>query len=168
MKNLKITKELREELKKPFGKLMKEINLTLIKGKIVISIGDEVTKNLLKKNFAPKQCIYDKKTKRKKTNTEEIEKFDAPEFKIKNPPGTITREAQETIKKTLKLEHSKILVEGEEDLLVIPAIKYASNNTIIMYGQPDEGVIYIEVNPEKKQKIREIIKKFKEFNEFEE
>lgn len=165
MKNLKITKELREELKKPFGKLVKEIDLIPIKGKTVISVGDEVTENLLKKNFTPKLCIYDKKTKRKTTKTEEIEKFNAPEFKVKNPQGTIKKEAQETIKKALKLEYSKILVEGEEDLLVIPVLKYAPNNSIVIYGQPDEGVIYIEVNPEKKHEIKNIMKKFNEDNE---
>lgn len=162
MKNLKLTEELRKEFKKPLGKLMKEIDFSLIEGKTVISVGDEVSENLLKRNFNPKLCIYDKKNKRKPFEPDNIEKFNAAQFKVENPQGTLTEKSIETIKEALKSEHAKIFVEGEEDLLVIPAINLAPAGSIVLYGQPNEGVVYVEVDSRIKEQMKNLIKKFEE------
>lgn len=162
MKNLKLTEELRKEFKKPLGKLMKEIDFGLIEGKTVISVGDEVSENLLKRNFAPKLCIYDKKNKRNPFDPENTEKFKAVQFKAENPQGTITGKSVEIIKEALKSDHAKIFVEGEEDLLVIPAINLAPIGSVVIYGQPNEGVVYVEVDELIKERMKNLIEKFEE------
>ena len=77
---------------------------------------------------------------------------------VDNPPGTITDELWETIEKAkyLAAEESNILivVNGEEDLAVIPCVLMAPENTVILYGQPGEGIVVVEAD-----KIKDTAKK---------
>ncbi|MBW9221726.1 GTP-dependent dephospho-CoA kinase family protein [Methanothermococcus sp. SCGC AD-155-C09] len=150
-----LTEELREMLKKPFGKVYKE--LPPINGK-VISIGDITTKNLISNNIIPKLSIFDLKTKRNIPVSID-HKFNKV-FEVKNPPGCISDEAIEKIKYLSKVneENMALKVEGEEDLLAIPVIKYFPNGTIVLYGQPNAGVVFLKINDDLKDKIDRILK----------
>ncbi|AEH06217.1 GTP-dependent dephospho-CoA kinase family protein [Methanothermococcus okinawensis] len=149
-----LNERLREILKKPFGKVYKE--LPLINGK-VISIGDITTKNLLSKNIIPNLSIFDLKTKRD-ISVEINHKFKKV-FEINNPPGCISDEAMEKIKylSTRNNEDVALKVNGEEDLLTIPVIKYFPEDTIVLYGQPNEGVVLLKINKDLKNRIDEIL-----------
>jgi len=39
-----------------------------------------------------------------------------------------------------------IIVNGEEDLAVIPCVLMAPNDSIILYGQPGEGIVVVEAD----------------------
>ena len=39
----------------------------------------------------------------------------------------------------------RITVNGEEDLLVLPVCIHAPDNAIVMYGQPNEGLVLVEI-----------------------
>ena len=51
----------------------------------------------------------------------------------------------------------RITVDGEEDLLVIPVCLYAPENCIVMYGQPNEGLVIVHINQEIKDKVQKIV-----------
>ena len=53
----------------------------------------------------------------------------------------------------------KIIVDGEEDLATLPAILYAPLGSAVVYGQPNEGSVLVDVTPEKKLHIEEFMKK---------
>ena len=150
-----LTDEIRELLKKPFGKVYKE--LPPINGKVV-SVGDITTKTLLSKGIIPNLSIFDLKTKR------DIKVDIEHKFKkiivVENPPGCISDEAIEKIKYLANINDKNIalLVKGEEDLLVIPVIKYFPENTIVLYGQPDEGIVFLKITQELKNQIDKILK----------
>jgi hypothetical protein len=158
-----LTDELRETLKKPFGKVYKE--LPTINGK-VISIGDITTKNLISKNIIPNLAIFDLKTKRN-IPVDIPHKFDNT-IKIDNPPGCISDEAIKQIKHLSKIDCKNValIVDGEEDLLALPVIKYFPKNTTVLYGQPNEGVVVLTITSELKKEIDKIInmmiKKYKD------
>ena len=68
---LTLPKYLRSELKKPLGQLYKSIDIIeeklhqqLSEDKLIISIGDATTKNLIKLNIQPQICIVDNKIER--------------------------------------------------------------------------------------------------------
>ena len=165
----KLPENMRTKLKKPIGTLHK--NITEIKpqlekhiteNKTIISIGDVTTHNLVKNNIYPQLCIIDNKIEREPTpnklnHTKNI-------YQIKNPPGTITDELTNTIKKAIdiiKKDNNQkiiIIVEGEEDLAVIPCIKEASNETLLLYGQPKEGVVLVKA-ADRKESANNILKK---------
>jgi len=80
------------------------------------------------------------------------------ELTCKNPPGEITEESMQTIQKAFSCERPvRVIVKGEEDLIVLPACIFAPKNSIVMYGQPNEGLVIIRVTPEIKAKVQKIL-----------
>jgi len=148
-----ITQELRKILKKPFGKVYKEP--PCISGKVV-AIGDITTKTLLSKNIIPHLSIFDLKTRRNIPVS--IEHRFRRVFKVRNPPGCISDEAMEVIKYLSKVEEGNIAlrVEGEEDLLALPVIKYFPYGTYVLYGQPDMGVVVLKIDEDLKKRVDRI------------
>jgi len=95
--------------------------------------------------------IFDKKTKRApiKNNLEYG-------FSFINDAGTINQKSWDIIMQALE-ENKNIFVEGEEDLLLIPTVLLAKENTLIIYGLPNKGISLIEVNPKTKQIFQNLL-----------
>ena len=55
---------------------------------------------------------------------------------------------------------SLVLVDGEEDLAVLPLILILPDSSVILYGQPNEGVVFCEVNPTLRKKAEELLSCF--------
>ena len=163
---LVLTPELRIALKEPLGRLVKgsfaETMRTLKsmvaeeKPPAIISVGDTVSKNLVKNGFSPTLLIIDNKSKRKATKPAKL-----PSDRIvyiTNPQGTITEEAEAAIKDALKSgQQVNIVVDGEEDLLTLVAISLASENSYVIYGQPYEGIVVVKVTADKKTQVDRIL-----------
>ncbi|MEM1540055.1 MAG: DUF359 domain-containing protein [Candidatus Bathyarchaeia archaeon] len=162
--------KLRRRLKKPLGELirgsheetMEKLKVIVEKEKppCIVSVGDVVSRNLVEKNFHPKLLVVDNRVMR--LNVEPA-KLDADEEKhVKNPPGTITFEALNAIQEAFKTPHRvKVVVDGEEDLLALPAIQHAPENAIIIYGQPHEGLVVVKATLQKKAEVAKILKEMK-------
>jgi uncharacterized protein (UPF0218 family) len=162
-----LTPELRIKLKKPLGTLIRGSYTETIKKLLdmireekpstIISVGDTVSKNITENHAIPQLAIVDNKVMRRRiqpvpTTAEKI-------IHVKNPPGTITKEAATAIQTALKSNcHVKIIVEGEEDLLTLIAVLHAPENAFVVYGQPYEGIVIVKVTPEKKAEVSEILK----------
>jgi len=165
---LLLTDKARRILKKPLGMLIQgdpdEVAKKIIKviDKMkpikIVTVGDYVTYNCIKHGIRPDVAIINGKTKRKEYSIDLDRFFDKKEH-VKNPPGTITWESYKSIKESL-LKDGKVLikVEGEEDLLGIPAITLAPYGSLIIYGQPDEGAVVVTVSKEEKNKILNIVR----------
>jgi hypothetical protein len=52
------------------------------------------------------------------------------------------------------------LIEGEEDLAVLPAILLSPLSWVVIYGQPEEGLVYIPITQEIKLKSLKLLQKF--------
>jgi uncharacterized protein (UPF0218 family) len=81
-----------------------------------------------------------------------------------NPPSQITSDLVATINQALisLTPHSRpqtILVKGEEDLAVLPAILLSPLNTAIFYGQPQQGLVAIRVTETKKHQALQLLQK---------
>jgi len=162
----RVTPELRTKFKEPFGVLIKgepAETISAVKELIeeekpsrLISVGDVVSHNLHESNVHPQLTIIDNKYLRKQTAQQE-----APVEKtvyVSNPQGTITQEAIDAIKKALeKNEHTHIVVDGEEDLLVLIAVLYAPENAFVLYGQPYSGIVLVKGTLEKKAQVSEFL-----------
>lgn len=97
--------------------------------------------------------IFDRKVQRKDFSHD----FTCAEI-IANAPGTIQKTAWPAVKKAIK-QKSNICVDGEEDLLAIPAVLEAKNRDLIVYGLPNKGICLLEVTPALKQQFRTFLKK---------
>jgi hypothetical protein len=154
----------RSEFKKPIGVLYpslsdaKEFIESKYPDELLISVGDITTQNLQKAGLIPHLGIIDNVVERKPATYDVV--YDNVTLNVKNPPGVITDELQEAIRKAFKLIKTGfrvlILVDGEEDLAAIPCALMAPSGSLILYGQPGEGLVVCEVD-----KVLNKVKKLK-------
>lgn len=142
-------------------------NLTFIKSnmkkyKYIITIGDVVTLTLTIGGISPKLSIIDCKCLRRKCLTLNALRGKFRNIiKTYNPPGRITVEAWNSIKRALREQDNTLLeVQGEEDLLAIPAILEADNGSVVIYGLPLRGMVIVEVDNNVKKLLRRILDEF--------
>ena len=158
-----LPQNLRESLKKPLGVLIKDSDTTkenilknIPQGSFVITVGDATTEKLIKHGILPSLQIVDGLEKRSKR--------ELPSADIKttlschNPAAQITQESIDVIKKALQVPPARITVTGEEDLLVLPVCAYAPENSVVLYGQPNEGLVIVRINSEIRNKAQSIMK----------
>ena len=147
----KLDEELIGEFKAPLGKLYVDFEdaIPMIKeANFLISVGDQTTKNLVDIDMIPNLGIIDHRIQRKNHNHDIIRTENILE--ADNPAGTITENLWETIEKAISLtlednENRIIVVEGEEDLAVLPCLLIAPEDAVILYGQPNEGLVFVNV-----------------------
>lgn len=166
----RISENMRSELKEPFGILIQgPPNETLnILSEIIsqekptklIAVGDIVSQNIQAKNISTHIVITDNQSLREKVKPAIFS--GKKTVCVKNPQGTITKEAISALKDALSNEkQTHLLVEGEEDLLTLIAVLSAPENSLVVYGQPNEGIVIVKVTVEKKAKAAEILEKMK-------
>lgn len=162
---------LRASLKKPFGKIITDTTSILnLDPQKIVAIGDVTTKTCNELNIKQKFSVIDFTVKREKTynNLQEL-KFTGTEkvFYAKNPSGHITRSLWNTIEVALRDKEKNIrnviLVEGEEDLSVVPFVLMLPVGWNILYGQPDKGMVRVQINSKIKKEYVRIITLFDKF-----
>ena len=161
---MKLPENLRDQLKIPLGDLIKEENvnkeniLTKIGSEpIVITVGDRTTENMINLGIMPQIQIVDGLEKR---NQRLVPKDDTinTNLSCKNPPGEITEESTQVIQKAFSCKLPvRIIVDGEEDLLVLPVCILAPENSVVMYGQPNEGLVIVHITPDIQAKVQKIL-----------
>jgi len=165
-----LTSRLRIFFKDPFGTLIEgtpQETMRILKEKIqnekpprVISVGDVVSQNLHESGINPQLTVIDYVSLRNQVIPKQaaVEKT----VYVKNPQGTITDEAIQTVKETIESNiHTHVVVDGEEDLLTIPAVLYAPENAFIIYGQPYCGIVVVKATIKKKVQVKEFLKEMK-------
>lgn len=157
---MKLPETLREQLKTPLGILLKNTSKEnilnhLAENSFIITVGDATTEKMLKLNLVPSISIVDGFEKREKRSPPS---GNATTLFCDNPAGEITTQSIDTIKDALKTKPPvQIMVNGEEDLLVIPVCVYAPQNAIILYGQPNEGLVIVKITQEIRNKTQELL-----------
>jgi hypothetical protein len=148
----KLPESLREELRRPFGRVVNNDELVkALKNRkgLLITVGDGCSYELVKNGINPDIVIYDLRIKRKDVIGEVrdvLGKFDDGEIIVHNQPSVIMDELVESVKDVLERGQGKILVRGEEDLAALVVMMYAPNGAVVVYGQPDEGAVLVEMN----------------------
>ncbi len=161
---MKLPENLREQLKIPLGDLIKEeeVNKENILNKInsesiTITVGDKTTENIIHFGITPQIQIIDGLEKRSQRIVPADDTINT-NLSCRNPPGEITEESMQIIQKAFSCESPvRITVDGEEDLLVIPACIFAPENSVVMYGQPNEGLVIVTITPEIRAKVQKIL-----------
>ena len=171
MRLLVLPEGLRSDLKNPLGLLCKGNGLECINAmgselklaKKVVAVGDMTAFYLLKSGMQPDLIIVDHKTKRTQT-PEHIKQSLMQDIyrtvEVVNPPATLTRGLLDAISNSLSSnEKTRIVVDGEEDLATLPVIMYAPLGSVVVYGQPNEGSVIVNVTPDKKEQIKKLMNK---------
>ena len=161
---MQLPDDLRDQLKHPLGNLVSDndpnkenIIKKITAESIIITVGDRTTENILQLGLKPQIQIIDGLEKRNQRIVPADDTINT-NLSCRNPPGEITEESMQVIQKAFSCESPvRITVDGEEDLLVIPACVFAPENSFVMYGQPNEGLVIIRVTPEIKAKVQKIL-----------
>ncbi len=170
-KDLSLPKNLRDELRKPLGEVFegedKDLSIAANKVKeylkqisspLLITVGDISTSSLHEVDVNPNLAIKDNRSQRKDIPHETV-------GKVINTPGTISILSVQAInkyisdainiKKNLTLE-----INGEEDLLALPAVLLAPLHGIVLYGQYEVGIIAVNITEAKKEQVKRILTSF--------
>jgi len=122
----------------------------------IIAVGDVVSKNMMEYHVPIHTMIVDNRVLRERIKP--IRGKAEATLHVKNPSGTLTREAWTTLREALKQDRpTRVLVDGEEDLFTLVAVSQAPENTLVVYGQPNQGVVAVKVTDDVRQKVQLII-----------
>ena len=160
MPRLVITEELRHSLKKPFGKLLRgrgaevyrELTEEILRSNPprVILVGDAVSRNATMHKVRSDLMIVDNREMRGPTQA--FDREAKRTFLVRNDPGTISADAWAAVEEAVQRGDAIMIVDGEEDLLTLVAITVAPLGSIVAYGQPDEGLVIVQVDDQAKER----------------
>ena len=161
---MNLPESLREELKIPLGVLLPDKETTkeniekfLTPDSYIITVGDRTTEKMIDFGLVPSLQIIDNLEKRTKRESPKLQE-NTTELFVDNPPAEITLQSIDLIKNAfLSTSPVRIIVNGEEDLLVIPVCIYAPQNAVVFYGQPNEGLVIVNVTPEIRNKTQNLL-----------
>ena len=155
-----ISKKVRSVLKKPLGRQVTISKKSQGKNDLIIAVGDVTVSTFLKIGIWPNISIVDFHIARQKTfnNLSDLGFTTSnPDLIIKNPAGIISKKlVYEIYKAIAKNKKTIIQVIGEEDLAAIPAILLSHFGTRVYYGQPNKGIIEVDVTEKIKGYILQV------------
>lgn len=156
----RLPEDIRSELKKPFGELHTSLTSLLprFQGHVVYTVGDVVTHHLVRAGVTPDVAIIDGHTMRAPCTR--LPRLPVRTLTARNPPGTISDELVLAIRDAVANPPAMIMVEGEEDLAVIPLVLAAPTGALVLYGQPGEGVVLRCVDREARKAARAFLSRF--------
>jgi uncharacterized protein (UPF0218 family) len=155
---LVLPEEKRHLFREPFGELAADIASILprLSGVTIYSVGDIVTHNLRKHNITPSVAIVDGHTMRAPCRKMPV--VTGRCLRVKNPAGTLTDELVAGIGEAVAHPPPvTIYVKGEEDLAVIPLVLAAPEGSVVLYGQPHEGVVFRTIDRQAKKEAEKLL-----------
>ena len=156
-----IPERIKEKLRTPIGKV--ETDPAKIKklcaSSRVIAVGDICVLELLKLCVRPHLAVFDFVSKReplgKSLRDELVKQFPHP-ARYKNPQGTISEELIHDAPMLID-RGGGVLIDGEEDLTTLAFILGANEGDVVVYGQPDKGMVLVKVDKKIKEKVRGLV-----------
>ena len=160
---MKLPDSLREQMKIPLGILLPESQANkenilkhIQENSYIITVGDRTTEKMIDFDLIPSLQIIDGIEKREKREPPKL--ANTNEITVDNPPAEITSQSVDIIKKAFLMESPvRILVTGEEDLLVLPVCIHAPENSVVLYGQPNEGLVIVKITSEIRNKAQSLL-----------
>lgn len=125
----------------------------------VIAVGDRVSIDLATHGIQPDISIVDGREQREDMADEEHTVLEHPlELETGNPAGQITEQAWNRVREAVAHDcPTRLQVDGEEDLLALPAILFAEPTALVVYGQWDRGAVAFHPEEEQKAWVRELM-----------
>ena len=149
--------DLRDDLKAPLGPVLTDVDelLGLVDGPL-IAVGDVVTATLARAGRPPDLAVVDGRTERGPVDDDVAALVPEADVTVENPAATVTAELVEAMAAGLVADgRTTVLVDGEEDLAVLPALLLAPTGASVVYGQPGEGMVVVGVYAGVRARARE-------------
>jgi len=160
---LTLLPQYRSLFSEPFGPIfsdMKEVHAAY-PDHMFCSVGDVVTEQLFCSQAPWKVAVVDGYTRRERYLIEIP--ADVSVIPVNNPPGCISpmliAAVQEAVSDGGK-NSTVINVNGEEDLALLPLLLFAQSGTVLLYGQPNEGIVTLVVDDTSRKLAHEYLQYF--------
>jgi uncharacterized protein (UPF0218 family) len=129
----------------------------MLKGsKKIITVGDATTERLLSFDITPDIAVIDGVERR--SLRDYYINYPAKEMSCSNPAGMISRDAVHVLQRALETPSPVMVkVEGEEDMLALPLFTMAPKGSAVLYGQPLEGIVLVNITEEKQNQAKELM-----------
>jgi uncharacterized protein (UPF0218 family) len=121
-------------------------------------VGDVVTHNLQKNGITPAIAIIDGLNMR--SPCKKMPEMSGTCLRVKNPAGSITDALIHALEEAVRSAPATIVIDGEEDLAVIPMVIAAPVGSVVLYGQPKEGVVLHTVTRESQETAKKYLGRF--------
>lgn len=154
---LELPEDERAAFKEPMGPVYTDPERLLADaGEPILAVGDVVTGHLVAAGRQPDVALVDGRTQRgaidesvrdRLDDVVDLDVLDDPDLAVSNPPATLTRELLSALREAVDAaDPTVVLVDGEEDLAAVPAVLVAPDGAAVVYGQPGEGMVLVEVD----------------------
>ncbi len=153
----------RQAFKEPIGRELADSELDSFDAQTAfITVGDVVSLTFRKHGITPILSIYDGRTERREMTEFARLVEDEPKIEVVNPAGEITTELVGAIRGCIEGSGGLILVDGEEDLALLPCILLAPIGTNIVYGWPGRCMMLVTTDEDIKKKAMQLMVKMEE------
>jgi uncharacterized protein (UPF0218 family) len=157
---------LRAALSEPWGPVVDTATLAkmVTAEDTVLAVGDVVSITLHELGIQPRLFVCDYKTQRGGVEghlEEVLGNWGDRELRVQNPAGMVTAESWDAVTDALAQPvgvTTRIVVDGEEDLLGLPCFLEAPDGAIVLYGMPKRGVVVCFVEPGLRTKVARIVR----------
>lgn len=161
---------MRVDLKTPLGELIRgdvSDNVVVLREMLeekkppcFATVGDYVTFYIMESGLNPDLAVVDHRVMRQDVDPF---KFIREKVAVINPAGTIKAEAQRVLWDAITLKKRLgVVVEGEEDLLVLPLMTMMPIGSVIVYGQPREGMVVVTLTEERRRWAKDFMAEMEE------
>jgi uncharacterized protein (UPF0218 family) len=80
------------------------------------------------------------------------------ELHVRNPAGGLSEAAfRQLAEARAAPKPVRLVVEGEEDLLTLIVLASYPDRTLVLYGQPDKGVVIVPIHQTSRQRARRVL-----------
>lgn len=158
---------MRSEFQKPFGPVVQtgELKAKVKPGDVVVCVGDFVSKTALEVGLKPRLIVVDFQTERKAVGDvlrALLSAYGKIVVRVTNPPATVTGELYAAVLQAVRMPGpTRIEVEGEEDLAGLPVFAEAGEGTVVLYGMPKKGVVFVRVDEGMRAKAKALLARMK-------
>lgn len=158
-----ITDEDRDRLREPRGDVVQDEELidTLQERDYhrLICVGDRVSLDVADSDIDADIYVVDGRIEREEIDTDEHDRLSTDlVLETENPSGTVTEDAWNTMREAVAHTCSTTVhVDGEEDLLALPAFLFASPDSLVVYGDWQNGAVLVKPDTEITRFTRELI-----------
>ena len=125
----------------------------------IVAVGDYTTLTLLKSGIKPYVAIIDCAVMRRRVKCgDKLDDYKI--IKTENSRSTISCKAARIVCETVRRGHTLVIVDGEEDLLALPAILCSDLGVKVVYGLPGRGMIIADVSSSSKRLVEWVLSNF--------
>ena len=167
-----LSTNLRERLAKPFGEVMSfekvAVRLRANRPSLLIAVGDQIIVNLVSDKIVPDIAVYDNICQRKEVPREWKDTItraalrEGGSIRAPNMPGTINPRMEARVRDLLSIRAGWLEIEGEDDLCSLVVMAYAPIGALLLYGQPNAGVVWVEIDEKRQREASEMLREIKQ------